>query len=93
MGSQPSKDSRTGRNSSALENGFEGRATTPKDNSKQITKVVEPSKRRASITKTSELDLNNRMDATTENKVVIHDNMKITYAWVAQRGYYPDGNN
>ena len=32
-----------------------------------------------------------RMEATDENKLVIHAGIAIKYAWVSQRGYYPNG--
>ena len=38
----------------------------------------------------SKSEIQQRIDAASENKIVVHADLKIQYAWVSQRGYYPD---
>ncbi len=47
--------------------------------------------RRGSANRLSEVEIQQRMEATNENKTVTHAGITIQYAWVSQRGFYPDG--
>lgn len=49
--------------------------------------VKRNSRTRSSLSKK---EVQQRIDASPENKVISHAGLKIQYAWVSQRGYYPD---
>ena len=48
---------------------------------------------RGSLVANAIIDTNfqTKVDATNVNKTMNHGGMNIKYAWVSQRGYYPDG--